>query len=396
MTSGAEEVGKRFRILLLIRALGFGGAERQLTCLANGLARRAHTVTIATFYAGDAFGCEVSDRNPEITALEKAGRWDVLGFSRRLRRAVAARRPDIIYSFLPAANLLAAAVRETLRPRPAVVWGIRGTPLDLGRYDWLERASIRLERLAGFAPDLVIANSQAGAAWAGGAKLRSKPTAVVPNGVDTEIFRPATPRERAAARAALGCPQSEVIVAVVARLDPMKDHANFLQALAIARRAEPRLRGLLVGNGAPGFTAELRARADALGVAEHVTWANPRRDVSEVYRAADMLCLPSAFGEGFPNVVGEAMASGLHCVVTAVGDCAKLLGDTGWLVPPACSELLGEALLDCTRTILQNPTSNIAARQRILQHFGMDTMISATEILLQQVARRNPYLNTQL
>ena len=196
----------------------------------------------------------------------------------------------------------------------------------------------------------------------------------------------------AAARAAFGCPPGTVVVAVVARFDPMKDHAGFLRALAIAAREAPDFRALIVGEGPPAAVAEFRDVATALGLANRVIWAVPRRDVEQVYHAADMLCLPSAFGEGFPNVVAEAMASGLRCVATSVGDCAYLVGDAGWVVPPGAPELLAQALLDCRRAVLKSGVIHIAARQRIVQHFGIEAMVSATENLLRQAvsARRRP------
>jgi glycosyltransferase involved in cell wall biosynthesis len=378
--------GERLRILLLVRALSFGGAERQIINLAAGLARRGHKVTVATFYSGGAFESTLSGGNPACLKLEKRGRWDVFGFLQRILRAVSTEQPDIIYSFLPMANVVAAAARAAVRTGPALVWGIRGTPLDLSRYDRLERVSIRIERLLSRVPDLVIANSRAGAEWVSEWQSGAKKVAMVPNGIDTDAFRPATPRQRAAARAALGCPPGVVIVAVVARFDPMKDHPGFLRALAITAHRAPDLRALIVGDGAPAATAQLHEAAAGLGLAKQVVWADPRRDVEQVYHAADMLCLPSAFGEGFPNVVAEAMASGLRCVVTEVGDCAYLVGNTGWIVPPAAPELLAGALLSCRQAVLENGVISTAARQRVVGQFGIEAMVSATEDLLRQVA----------
>lgn len=377
--------GERLRILLLVRALGFGGAERQIVTLATGLAQRGHAVTVVTFYPGGAFEGALAGGNPSRLNLEKAGRWDVFGFLGRLLRAISTERPDIVYSFLPMANLLAAATRAMVRTGPALVWGVRGTPLDLSRYDRLERASIRMERMLSHVPDLVIANSRAGADWASRWPSGQKKAAMVPNGIDTTAFRPATPRQRAAARASLGCPPGAVIVAVVARFDPMKDHAGFLRALAIAAHRAPDLRALVVGDGPPAAVTRLHDAAAALGLAKRVIWAGRRREVEQVYHAADMLCLPSAFGEGFPNVVAEAMASGLRCVVTDVGDCAYLVGGTGWVVPPAAPELLAGALFECRRAVLENGVIDTAARHRVVQQFGVEAMISATEDLLHQV-----------
>jgi glycosyltransferase involved in cell wall biosynthesis len=186
-----------------------------------------------------------------------------------------------------------------------------------------------------------------------------------------------------------GCLPATLVVAVVARLDPMKDHPAFLQALAIAAETTPHIVGLIVGDGPHRVVARLKARAVALGIADRVIWASARRRVTEIYHAADILCLPSAFGEGFPNVVGEAMACGLSCIVTSVGDAADLVGKTGRVVPPRDPCELARAILDLAKPIRESHSCNLAARRRIVENFELKKMISATESsLLQVVARR--------
>ena len=379
----------RVKILLLVRALGFGGTERQLVYLAQGLAGRGHQVSVVTFYPDGAFADALTHGNPEWFVVGKRDRWDIVGFCWRLMRLIAARRPDVIYSFLPAPNLLAALFRAAFCRRAALVWGVLGTPLDLMSYDWLERTSIRLERWASHLPDLVIANSRCGAEWARGPEFGAARVAMIANGIDADQFRPAAPGERAAARVALGCPETALVVAVVARLDPMKDHPAFLEALAIAAQTEPHIVGLIVGDGSQPVITRLRARAVVLGVADRVIWVAAHRQVDEIYHAADILCLTSAFGEGFPNVVGEAMACGLSCIVTSVGDAADLVDMTGRVVPPRNPSELARAMLDLAKPTRESHLCNLPARHRIVENFELKTMISATEnSLLQVVARR--------
>jgi len=374
----------------MVRALGFGGTERQLVYLAQGLARRGHQVSVATFYSAGAFPDAFSGGNPEWLVAAKRGRWDIPGFCWRLMRLLAGQRPDVVYSFLPVPNLLAALFRAAFRGRAALVWGVRGTPLDLTRYDWLERASIRLERWASHLPDLVIANSRCGATWARGPEFGAARVATIVNGIDTDWFRPPAAGERAAARTELGCPPAALVIAVVARLDPMKDHPTFLKALAIAAQTMPRIVGLIIGDGPMPVGARLRARTVALGIADRVIWAAARQQIREVYHAADILCLPSAFGEGFPNVVGEAMACGLSCIVTAVGDAAELVGRTGRVVAPRDPRELARAILDLAKPIRESQSCNLAARHRIVENFELNSMISATESsLLRVVAERS-------
>jgi glycosyltransferase involved in cell wall biosynthesis len=146
---------------------------------------------------------------------------------------------------------------------------------------------------------------------------------------------------------------------------------------------------LIAGDGPPAAVAELHQMAARLGIAGRLIWAEARREVTEIYAAADLLCLPSAFGEGFPNVVGEAMACGLCCVVTAVGDSAAVVGDTGWVVPPRAPQMLAAAILDCLQAIRKIGAVNLNARKRIVDNYGVEAMISATECrLMRSVAQR--------
>jgi glycosyltransferase involved in cell wall biosynthesis len=384
----AHGLPEPLRILLLVRALGFGGAERQARQLAQGLAARGHRVRLVAFYPGP-FDPELAARNPDLVVIGKRGRYDLARFLGRLLRSMAVFAPDVVYSFLPVPNLLAAVFCTLVRRRAALVWGMRGTPLALNRYDPLARAAVRLERLASRLPDLVIANSASGAAALRGDGFAARPVAMIANGIDTGHFRPASRSQRLAARAALHCPGSAMVVAMVARFDPMKDHPTFFQAIAIAARTAPDLVALIAGDGPPAAVAELHQMAARLGIAGRLIWAEARREVTEIYAAADLLCLPSAFGEGFPNVVGEAMACGRCCVVTAVGDSAAVVGDTGWVVPPRAPQMLAAAILDCLQAIRKIGAVNLNARKRIVDNYGVEAMISATECrLMRSVAQR--------
>ena len=375
-------------VLLLTRALDFGGAERQLVHLANGLAQRGHRVSILTFYPGAAFDSAFGRPNPSLVVLGKHGRWDIVGFVWQLLRRIRVLDPDVIYSFLPVPNLRAVLARALVCRRAGVICGVRGTPLDLTRYDWVERLTTQMQPRVHLGADLVIANSRASADWLRQTGLADACIAVIPNGIDTAAIQPASPVERLTARRQFGCDPEAIIVAVVARLDPMKDHETFFRAFSKAVAEEPQLRALVVGNGPAGFAATLRERAAALGIAGRIVWSDARHDVATVYHAADLLCLPSAFGEGFSNVLGEAMAAGIPCIATAVGESATILGPFGRVVPPRDALALAAAILDAARATRQNAAEGLELRRRVTEVFSIERMVASTEDFLVQIARR--------
>lgn len=380
------------RIVLLTRQLGIGGAERQMAHLANGLAAAGHEVTVLSFYPGGALVDQLDQGRVRLICLGKHSRWDLLGFAVRFLSTLRALNPTLIYSFLTVPNLFAALGGATVARRAAVVWGIRGTGLEFAQYDWLARLSAAMERRLAWRADLFITNATSGADWLRAMGFAPARIAVVANGIDTAALHPPTPAERQAARDALGFAAEDVVVAVVARIDPMKDHATFLEGFAAAAAVRPALRALLAGDGPPALVASLRDRATRLGMAGRITWLGAVRDTAGVYRAADLLCQPSAFGEGFPNVIGEAMASGLPCIATRVGDAEQILGPLGTLIPPRDPAALARALCEAVDQRATFAAHGLEARERVVQRFGLARMVATTEALLLRTAalRRRP------
>ncbi|MFH1060037.1 MAG: glycosyltransferase, partial [Pseudomonadota bacterium] len=320
------------RLLLLIRSLDLGGAERQLCLLAGGLKARGHAVDVACFYAQGPLMAELAAAGVTVHPLGKSGRWDILGAALALKRLVARLRPQVLYSFLDTPNLLAALVRP-LCPGLRVVWGVRASDMDLARYSRFAALAARLLPCLAWGADAIIVNSQAGAAVAQARGLPRRKLAVVPNGIDTDRFAP-DPATGSPLRAAWGVGPDDLLAGLVGRIDPMKDHATFLRAMAQVRAVLPGLRLVCVGGGDENLMAELKALAASLGLADILAWAGPRIDMPAVMNALDLCVLASAFGEGFPNVLGEAMACATPVATTAVGDAAWVVGRPELSAPP--------------------------------------------------------------
>lgn len=360
------------KVLFLTRSLETGGAERQLTVLACGLARRGHTVQVASFYPGGAFAPELARHGVAVHDLEKGGRWDTLAFLRRLADLIARERPEVLYSFLGTPNVMAALVRPFV-PLPRLAWSIRASNTDLKRHGWPARISYAIERRLARRPDVIIANSHAGADHAVGQGFPAERIVVVPNGFDTQRFRP----ERALGlplREAWGIAPAERVVGYVGRLDPVKDYEGFLAAAS--RVADPRTRFVIVGDGPPAYRAELQALGQALGLNGRLVWAGEVGDMPVAYNAFDVAVLSSYAGEGFPNTLGEAMACGVPCVTTDVGDASRIVADTGLVVPTRSPEALARALEQDLSSL------GARARERVLAHYSIDQAVLQTETAL--------------
>lgn len=176
------------RVVLLIRSLDVGGAERQLVVLAQGLKGRGTDVRVLTFYPGGRLCGELEAAGVPVSHLRKRGRWDVVGFVWRLVRWLRRARPQVLYAFLPAANILAACVRFFL-PGTRIIWGLRASNMEFDRYDGLSRVIARLEAKLSFLPDAIIVNSEAGRAHHLQRGYPADRMHVIENGIDTERFR---------------------------------------------------------------------------------------------------------------------------------------------------------------------------------------------------------------
>lgn len=371
----------QMKILFLARSLDGGGAERQLVTLAVGLRERGHEVAIAAFYSGGALEAQASNTGVAILPLGKRGRWDVVGFAWRLIKTLRAARPDILHGYLATANLLAILARPFL-PGTRTVLGIRASDMALGHYDWLMRLIGRLEALFASPAELVIANSEAGRDHAVARGFPGDKMAVVPNGIDTQFFRP-DPPAGARLRADLGIGSEVRLIGLVARLDPMKDHPTFLQAVAEFLKSGGRARFICVGDGPRAYRETLQTLGRELGIEANLSWAGARDDMPSVYNALDVLTLTSAFGEGFPNVLGEAMACGVPCVATDVGDVKRVLGEAGMVVPPGDPEALARAWVTMLRRFeTKDDMLGQETRRRIVTHFSAEAMVTRTEALL--------------
>lgn len=367
------------QIIFFIRSLNAGGAERQLVVTAKGLAERGHNVTVLTFYSGGFYADELTNTKVQLLSLNKKGRWDLFAFLYRLFKVLRQQSPYMIYSYMNTANILAVILRPFIFPA-RIVWGVRASNMDLEQYDWLSRWSYWLEcKLSRFA-DMIIANSNAGLDYAVEHGFPRQKITVIPNGIDTERFYP----DKSAGdslRQCWGVAENERLIGVVGRIDPMKGIPVFLEAAAIIKQQHAHARFVWVGVGEASYEKEMHELATQLNLDDVLIWAGRHTDMLAVYNAFD-IASSSSYGEGFPNVLGEAMACGVPCVVTDVGDSALVVGKIGKVVPAKDSKALSSAWNEML--LLNNEaikSLSVAARKRVVSEFSVSSLIDKTELV---------------
>lgn len=369
----------RLSVAFLIRRLDPGGAQRQLSLLARALQQRGHDVHVIVLYGGGQLEQELIDAGVGLHIQAKRGRWDLPGFLARLVRTGRAIRPDVVYSFLDMSNILALAIYPLIG-RPRLVWGIRAAFMDMRNYDWLTRMLPWVEaRLSRFA-DAIIANSEAGARWARERGMPAQRVAVVFNGIDM-VYHRRDAAARAQLRRQLDVSDDTLLVGHVGRLDPIKDHATLLRAFARVSTPQRALRFICVGDGDTRYRSALQALSADLKLDGRLVWAGERHDMRDLYSAMDVLCL-SSISEGFPNVLCEAMACGLVCVTTDVGDAAHIVGNLGEVVPPGDWARLAVAIERAIARLLTEPDLARQVRDRVETLCSQEQMVRHTERIL--------------
>jgi len=345
------------KLAFIIRDLGHGGAQRQLSILTAGLVREGHEVSVLHFYGGP-FESSLREAGVKTLCIGKKSRWDLLGFFFRLIKAARSVRPEVIHGYLAESNLMALFLKPFCG-FPRVVWGVRDSQTDAHLWGTLGKLSFRLNCLLARFADVIICNSKAGRDYYLARGYPAQKTHVVPNGIDTERFQP---RARS-----LGFSPS--VFGLVGRLSPMKDHTTFLKAAALV----PNARFVIVGSGDETYAQQMRELATSLGV--QVEWLPSQSDMPSVYATFDCLVNSSAFGEGFSNAIGEAMACGVPCIASDVGDSAWIIGNQSQIFPAGDHE----ALAKCMREFKPSET-----RSRIVSEFSIDRLIERTSRLLGQ------------
>ena len=353
------------RVLHVITDLGVGGAERMLMKLAQRLPALGIGMEVVSLGGQGVLGADIAAAGVPVSALGMRRASGFLTGVPTLAAHIRRYDPDLVQTWLYHADLVGLLANRLAGGGRPLAWNLRCSDLDPASGKFTTRVIRRLLAQLSAVPDLVVANSAAGLAAHVTQGYAPRASLLLPNGFDLDEFAP-DPAAGAAVRAALSIGPDRKLIGMVARLDPMKDHPNFLQAAAIAQGRRPDLVFLLAGHGCEpsGKLAELAAE---LGLGEAVRFLGQRTDIPAIFNALDIATLSSMHGEGFANVLGEAMACRTPCVATDVGDAAAIIGQTGRVVPPRDPAALAQAWLD--QLDVPRAVAGDAARRSVLENY---------------------------
>jgi glycosyltransferase involved in cell wall biosynthesis len=296
----------------------------------------------------------------------------------RLVRLLKRLHPDVVHTWMYHADLL-GGLAARLAGISAVGWCIRNSNLDKDKTKFLTRAVVGLCALISkWVPSRILSCSEKARQVHVAHGYAAEKMVVVPNGFDLTRFKPDNDA-RHRIRAELGITEQTPLVGLIGRFDPQKNHAGFFEAAVVLHREMPQVHFVLIGNGIDINNAALMQAITHAGVLANTHLLGLRNDIPELMAALDVLA-SSSYGEAFPNVLGEAMACGVPCAVTDVGDSAYIVGDTGRVVASGDMHGLAAALGDLLALPLPEKAAlSERARARVAEHFEIGGVVRRYE-----------------
>lgn len=362
----------RIRVLHVITGLGVGGAEMLLYNLAAWLNPCVDSRILSLSVEGGMVQRfqEMGMKVVQLGLKGKVGLFKAPVAAIKIRREARQWRPQVIQGWLNHGNVAATLIHRLNAPSARLIWSVMQSFNDIEAEKPGTQRAIRLQVRLSSRPDSIVCNSyrakeqliQLGCA--GGA------LGVIPNGFDVTRFRPSAEARRQM-RELVGAGEGDFVVGMVARLHHVKDYPSFLRAAAMAARSIPQLRVVCVGTGVASSGSPLWALVKDLQLEQHCTLLDERSAMEFVYPGLDLLCLTS-LTEGSPNVIGEAMACGVPCVATDVGDTAAVIDDTGTVVMPGDPGAISRAIVHYAK-LADDARADLAARarDRIIQRYSI-------------------------
>ncbi|MDE3021998.1 MAG: glycosyltransferase [Pseudomonadota bacterium] len=385
----SRELGKvklKTPICHIIVGLDVGGAETMLKRLIESNPSSISETVVVSLTSLGVIGESLRARGVCVHALGMSSLWHSPIILLRLIRLIRQYRPAVVQTWMYHADLF-GGLAARLAGSCSVVWNIRSTAIPQGALSitfWLVRFCAVCSY---FIPDRIICCAIS--AKTAHIKLRyaEHKMTVIPNGYDFSAFE-LDLNSRARIRLEAGANDGDIVIGVVGRFDLMKDYHNFVNAASYVAAKRSGVKFIMVGRGNEWSNDTLRGWIGKANLMKRFHLVGQQANVVHYLSAMDVFCL-SSVNEAFPNVVVEAMAIGLPCVVTQAGDAADILGDAAFVVPVKDPVLLADALL---RMCHLNPVDRRMLGERnvkkVREEYGIEKIRRKYEEVYDEVSRK--------
>ena len=380
---------RAIRVTHVINGLERGGAETVLARLVAKLDPQVVENRVISLTGHGPIGNELGDAGVPVSALEFPRNLSgVARYGRQYGRLVKVIRdgaPDIVQTWMYHSDLIGGSAAR-LAGCPAVIWNLRQSHFDPDQTKKLTLMAVRTAaRLSSHIPWAIVCGSYAARDVHSRLGYDLDKMLVIANGFDAERFRPSAEGRRAF-RERLGESARALLIGLPARYHPQKDHGTFLRAAAEAAKSVPSLRFVMFGDRVDDSNEDLLRLVSENGLSDRLRMIGQLSDPRDAFCALDIVVSSSAFGEGAPNVIGEAMSCAVPCVATDVGDCRRMIDSTGIVVPPNQPQALAQAIIRLAEMDDgQRREKGRNARRRIQTEFPIHMMVRRYELLYRRV-----------
>ena len=354
----------RKKVLHIITSTDVGGAENMLYKYLCNSDKDHFDHSVISLKGIDTFGIKIKELQIPVYGLSEPiytlkGMKEIYSIAKKLN-------PDVLQSWMYHSDLVCLVLKFFLKSK--LCWNIR--TYKVMNFRRLTGVLVRFLALFSKVPDVVIINSLASKEYHHEIYYRPNRWEYVPNGFDPSVFKERSELKKDI-RIELDIASDTNIIGMIARYCEEKDHESFLRACSLIHKELPNVHFVMVGSGVDDTNLKLKNTIDELDLHDYVHLLGARSDVPTIVPCFDIACSTST-DEAFPNVVGEAMTAAVPCVVTDIGDCALLVGETGRVVQLGNPKYISTACLELLRlSKTQRQDLGVQARKRIVKEFSI-------------------------
>jgi glycosyltransferase involved in cell wall biosynthesis len=365
---------EKINIIHIITGLESHGAEMMLFKLVSNIDQSQFSTRIITLTAHDQLRDKFSPYVESIDIIDLNGVIKLpIGFIKLLLK-LKFYNPNIVQTWMYHADLVGGVASKLLNLKP-IIWNIRHS-FHKGE-GFKTKVIVKLLAFLSIPiPDKILSNSFRSVEIHKAIGYCSYKLQVIPNGFDLDLFKPSE-LARESYRRSLGIKKGTFLIGMVARYHPQKDHLTFLLAvkeLKDSLTVERSIKFILCGTGV-NDSKDLHDAITRLSLTDDIILLGEVEKIERLYNSLDLFTLTSSYGEGFPNVLGEAMCCGLSCVATDVGDSSHVIGDSGSIVQVLDYKGLSIKWLNfIEKTDFQREVLGMKSRQRMKDLFSIDTI----------------------
>jgi len=361
------------KIIYIITGLNVGGAELVLLRLLMKINKKEYDPLVITLREKGIMGERIEKLGINVHCLRIHSFINLLPGLIKLVNKINIFNPQIIHTFMIHSAFFVGIIAKLLN-KPTIIWNIFSTDLSLQSNKYKTRLIIIMcAYLSKIIPNRIIIDSNASYSSHKKAGYSWEKMEIIHNGVDTNEFSPNTIKRSEYRKQYFK--ENELVIGLIARYHPVKGHDIFIKAVSILRREVSNVKFLLNGSNIEISNSKLMKMISKEGIQDFIHISDSKLEATNILLACDILVSSSKF-ESFPNIICEAMACSIPCVVTNVGDCAEIVGETGVIVSANDADELSSAIMGLINMPLKDRKKlGENARLRIKNNFSLSLMM---------------------